>query len=132
MAREDFDDLLSCRHAKPHDGRPALCFVFGALLARKLSFAMHVLPPGFLRLRTLRGNLFRRGIAPVRFVFFEQLFGSRSARQGAVVRRKVRDVERLVGREIFFAELRRRGYSAVENAGQFIIFCNLEPVQRVA
>ena len=61
-------------------------------------------------------------------VFFASLFSSKSARTGAVVRRKVRDVERLVGRDVFRAELRRRGYSAVENAGQFVIFCNHEAV----
>ena len=71
--------------------------------------------------------------APVEpMVFFEQLFGSKSACQGAVIRRKVRDVERLAGRDEFVAELRRRGYPAIENAGQFVIFCNREPIRRVA
>ena len=63
--------------------------------------------------------------------FFAEMFGSRAARDGAVVRRKVRDVERIVGREVFLAEIRRRGYPAVENAGQFVIFCNQEPIRRV-
>jgi len=44
------------------------------------------------------------------------------------VRRKVRDMERMVGREKFQAEIKRRGFSAVENAGQVIVFCNAEPV----
>ena len=63
--------------------------------------------------------------------FFAEVFGSRAARDGAVVRRKVRDVERIVGREVFLAEIRRRGYPAVENAGQFVVFCNQEPIRRV-
>lgn len=63
--------------------------------------------------------------------FFAEVFGSRAARDGAVVRRKVRDVERLVGRDRFLDEVRRRGYFAVENAGQFVVFCNAEPVRRV-
>ncbi len=65
-------------------------------------------------------------------MFFAKLFDSKAARDGAVIRRKVRDVERLVGREAFLCELRRRGFTAVENAGQFVIFCNCEPVRRVA
>ena len=63
--------------------------------------------------------------------FFAEVFGSSAARDGAVVRRKVRDVERIVGREVFLAEIRRRGYPAVENAGQFVVFCNQEPIRRV-
>ena len=49
-----------------------------------------------------------------------------------MIRRKVRDVERLVGRGLFLSELRRRGFSVVENAGQFVVFCNSEPVRFVA
>ncbi|MDF0600529.1 hypothetical protein P1J78_07290 [Psychromarinibacter sp. C21-152] len=60
-----------------------------------------------------------------------QLFATRAARDGAVIRRKLRDIERYVGREAFLAELERRGYHAVENAGQLVIFCNREPIRRV-
>jgi hypothetical protein len=59
------------------------------------------------------------------------LFASQAAREGGVVRRKVRDVERFVGREPFLAEMKRRGFPVVENAGQFVIFCNQEPIRRV-
>jgi len=62
-------------------------------------------------------------------LWFKHLFGSQAARDGGVVRRKVRDMERYVGREFFAAELIRRGYSAVENGGQVIIFCNAEPLR---
>ena len=64
--------------------------------------------------------------------FFARLFSSRAARSGAVVRRKVRDVERYVGRTSFLEEMKRRGYPVVENAGQFVIFCNQEPIRRIA
>ena len=57
------------------------------------------------------------------------LFSSKAARDGAVIRRKSRDIDRLIGREAFLMELRRRGYRAVENAGQIVIFCNTEPVR---
>ncbi|KIN64955.1 hypothetical protein Z946_3851 [Sulfitobacter noctilucicola] len=59
------------------------------------------------------------------------LFRSRAAAQGGVVRRKRRDIERYVGMEEFKQELYRRGYQAVENAGQVVIFCNQEPIQRI-
>lgn len=58
-----------------------------------------------------------------------RLFASRAAAQGGVVRRQTRDIERIVGRDRFLAELERRGFRAVENAGQTIVFCNREPVR---
>ncbi|NGM47131.1 N-(5'-phosphoribosyl)anthranilate isomerase [Rhodobacter sp. SGA-6-6] len=63
--------------------------------------------------------------------FFGELFASKAARDGAVIRRQVRDVERYVGRAAFMAEIRRRGFSLVENAGQFVIFCNRGPLRRL-
>ncbi len=48
-----------------------------------------------------------------------------------MIRRQVRDVERYVGRDVFLAEIRRRGFTVLENAGQFIIICNQEPIRRV-
>jgi hypothetical protein len=64
-------------------------------------------------------------------IWFRHLFSARAACDGGVVRRKTRDMERIVGRPAFVAELHRRGYSAVENADQVIIFCNAEPVRVV-
>lgn len=60
--------------------------------------------------------------------WFRHLFSAQAARDGGVVRRKVRDMERMVGRDTFNAEISRRGFSAVENAGQIVIFCNAAPV----
>lgn len=64
--------------------------------------------------------------------WLRQMFATQAAIEGGIVRRKVRDVERLLGRERFEYELRRRGFQAVENAGQFVIFCNAEPVRRIS
>lgn len=61
--------------------------------------------------------------------WFRHLFRAKSALDGGVVRRKVSDMERMVGRDAFERELRRRGFSAVENAGQVIVFCNAQPVR---
>jgi hypothetical protein len=64
--------------------------------------------------------------------FLAELFGSRAAATGAVIRRSARDIDRCVGREAFLAEMRRRGFAVVENAGQLVIFCNREPIRRLA
>jgi hypothetical protein len=64
--------------------------------------------------------------------FFRHLFDARSARDGGVVRRKLRDIERMVGRPAFISEITRRGYTAVENNGQVVVFCNASPVKRIA
>ena len=63
--------------------------------------------------------------------WISSLFSSQAAREGAVIRRKSRDIERYVGREVFLVDMRRRGFSVVENAGQFVIFCNREPIRRL-
>ncbi|RLJ51554.1 hypothetical protein BCF46_1768 [Litoreibacter meonggei] len=61
-------------------------------------------------------------------VWFRHLFKAKAALDGGIVRRKVRDMERMVGRRRFYEELARRGYTAVENAGQVVIFCNADQV----
>ena len=57
------------------------------------------------------------------------LFSSKAAAEGGIIRRKIRDIERYVGRGAFEDELRRRGFHAVENAGQLVIFCNQDPIR---
>lgn len=59
------------------------------------------------------------------------LFSAKAAREGGVIRRRLRDIERYVGRDVFETELRRRGYHAAENAGQLVIFCNQEPIRLI-
>jgi hypothetical protein len=66
-------------------------------------------------------------ITPDRWLI--QLFSARSVAEGGIVRRKVSDVERLVGRDRFLGEIRRRGFRAIENSGHFVIFCNVDPVR---
>lgn len=64
-------------------------------------------------------------------IWLRQLFAARAAAEGGIVRRQVRDVERIVGRARFEAELKRRGFRAVENAGQYVVFCNRGPVRLI-
>jgi hypothetical protein len=60
-----------------------------------------------------------------------QIFASRAAAEGGVVRRAAADVERIVGRDRFLSEMRRRGFTVVENAGQIVVFCNRAPLRRL-
>ncbi len=60
--------------------------------------------------------------------WIRQMFSTRTAMDGGVVRRKVSDVERLVGRDAFLSAMRKRGFRVVENAGHFIVFCNSDAV----
>lgn len=57
----------------------------------------------------------------------QKIFDAKSARQGQVVRRSMRDIEQIVGRAHFETELKRRGYQAVQNGDQVIVFCNNQP-----
>ncbi|KNG95208.1 hypothetical protein [Pseudaestuariivita atlantica] len=63
--------------------------------------------------------------------WLDQMFTSATARKGGIVKRQVRDVERLVGREAFAAEVRRRGFQALRNGGHFIVICNDQPIYRL-
>ena len=69
--------------------------------------------------------------SPTANEFFAEFLSSRAALKGEVIRRKVRDVERFVGRRPFLDEMKRRGFPVVENAGQFVVFCNSEPIRRL-
>ena len=66
-----------------------------------------------------------------RHAWMEHVFSAKAAQTGGVVRRRVRDVERIVGRELFRQELRRRGFRAIENNGHFVVFCNRAPLYRL-
>ncbi len=62
-------------------------------------------------------------------VWLKDLFASKAVQDGAVIRRKARDIERFVGMERFMAEIHRRGFQVAENSGQIVIFCNRAPVR---
>ncbi|OWU75054.1 N-(5'-phosphoribosyl)anthranilate isomerase [Marinibacterium profundimaris] len=59
----------------------------------------------------------------------EQLFSSKAARRGAVVRRSMSWVDREVGREAFLAEVRQRGYHVIQTADQFVVVCHDGPIR---
>lgn len=63
--------------------------------------------------------------------WLREVFACKAVQQGGVLRRKRRDIERDVGMEAFLAEIKRRGFRAVENCGQVVVFCNAAPVRRL-
>lgn len=65
-------------------------------------------------------------------LWLRKLFSSHAAIKGQVIRRQASDIERYAGWERFLAEIERRGYRAVENAGQVVIFCNRAPIRQLA
>lgn len=56
-----------------------------------------------------------------------QIFSARAA-QGGVVRRSIAWVDHEVGRDLFIAEVRRRGFHLLMTRNQFIVVCNRDPV----
>lgn len=64
-------------------------------------------------------------------IWMADIFRAKAARNGCIIRRRLRDIDRYVGRAAFLYELERRGYQAIENAGQLVIFCNREPIRKV-
>ncbi|MFW8636576.1 aspartate aminotransferase [Cribrihabitans pelagius] len=59
------------------------------------------------------------------------VFQRKAVQNGQVIRRKVRDIERYAGMDVFLAEVRARGFQAVQNREQVVIFCNSAPLRRL-
>lgn len=64
-------------------------------------------------------------------MWLAQIFASKEAQRGGVVKRQIRDVERLVGRDAFLAAVRHHGFQALRNGRHYIVFCNDLPIRRV-
>ncbi len=64
-------------------------------------------------------------------IWMRDVFGAKQVSKGGVIRRKVRDIETYVGRDVFEAEVRRRGFRAIENAGHVIVICNQAPIRQL-
>lgn len=57
-----------------------------------------------------------------------QIFGRKSARRGAVIRRSMAWVAREIGDQRFRAEVRDRGFHLLQTADQYIVVCHPGPV----
>ena len=64
-------------------------------------------------------------------IWLNQMLSSSEAQKGGVVKRQIRDVERLVGYDAFVKAVQARGFQAVRNGRHFVVFCNDEPIRRV-
>jgi len=60
-----------------------------------------------------------------------QFLDSPEARRGGVVKRQIRDVDRIVGRELFLKEVEHRGFQALRNGRHYVLFCNAMPLVRL-
>ncbi len=45
-----------------------------------------------------------------------------------MLRRKMTDGKRLIGRDGLLHDVDRRGFHVIKTAGQFIVFCNQDPI----
>ena len=61
--------------------------------------------------------------------WIEQVFSSKAARNGAVIRRSTRWVDREIGRTRFKTEVRRRGFHLIRTADQFVVICHNGPIE---
>jgi len=58
-----------------------------------------------------------------------QIFSAAQAGSGGVVRRKIRDVERRIGRRALELAVRQKGWHLLECGGQFVIVCSREQLR---
>lgn len=63
--------------------------------------------------------------------WLRDVFSAKAVGRGGVIHRAVRDVERISGRELFVSEVHKRGFTLVENGGQFVVFCNRDAVRLI-
>ena len=64
-------------------------------------------------------------------IWLRNVFAAAEVRKGGVLKRKIRDIERLCGQDLFLDEARRRGFQVVRNSRHLVVFCNGEPIRRV-
>lgn len=61
----------------------------------------------------------------------DQVFRAKTAKNGGVIRRKINDVDREIGRERFELEVRRRGFHLMANGHYYIVICNNAPIAMI-
>jgi hypothetical protein len=61
--------------------------------------------------------------------WLDQIFRSKAAVTGSVVRRKISDVDREVGREALELTVRQRGFHLIECDQDFVIICSSSPLR---
>ena len=64
-------------------------------------------------------------------IWLQNVFSAAETRKGGVLKRQIRDVERLCGQDMFLEAARRRGFQVWRNSRYFVVICNSEPIRRV-
>ncbi|MBV7408646.1 N-(5'-phosphoribosyl)anthranilate isomerase [Maritimibacter sp. DP1N21-5] len=62
-------------------------------------------------------------------LWLDRTFTCKTALSGGVIKRSVSEVQSIIGRERFLSEIKKRGFQAVENGDDMIVFCNRNPVR---
>ncbi|WP_434621374.1 N-(5'-phosphoribosyl)anthranilate isomerase [Tabrizicola sp. M-4] len=62
-------------------------------------------------------------------VWIDQIFSAKAAVTGGVIRRNVDWVEREIGQDRFFLEVRKRGFHLMRAGNQYLILCAADPIQ---
>lgn len=63
--------------------------------------------------------------------WIDQIFASKAAQRGGVVRRSIAWVDREVGRDRFMSEVRHRGFRLIRTEDQFIVICHRGSIELV-
>lgn len=61
--------------------------------------------------------------------WISQIYATKAAKTGGVVRRKIDWIEREIGRERFENEARKRGFHLIEAGRQLIVVCTPQPIR---
>ena len=69
------------------------------------------------------------GHVPANAIWLEQVFESKAASSGGIVRRSRSDVERKIGLERLELEVRKRGFRLIDAGDQLIVVCSRAPVR---
>jgi hypothetical protein len=82
----------------------------------------------FTKARAVWGMAMRHRYSDAAY-WLEDVFNAKAARTGGVVRRACGWVEREIGRDLFLASARERGFHVIEGGGQFIVICTKAPIR---
>lgn len=61
---------------------------------------------------------------PTGIVWVRQIFTADQVAAGGIVRRRVRDVQRLSSRALLEREVKRRGFHLPRTGNQYVVICN--------
>ena len=63
--------------------------------------------------------------------WLDQVFKSRAAETGGVIRRQIADVEREIGSAALVLEVRRRNFRLIRTRAHYVIVCDPGPIHQI-